>query len=56
MSEISKKNEIPKPEMPKGAGFRDIKPETNTSLSEAKNFVEQLFSGASADKLSECKT
>lgn len=55
MSEISKKNEIPKPEMPKGAGFRDIKPETNTSLSEAKNFVEQLFNGASADKLSECK-
>ena len=43
MSEINKKPEIPEAKTPETLGFQEIKPQTDISISEAKDFVNSLF-------------
>lgn len=43
MSEINRKPEISEAKTPEASGFQEIKPQTDMSISEAKDFVNSLF-------------
>lgn len=43
MAEINRKSEIPETKAPEASGFREIKPQTDMLISEAKDFVNNLF-------------
>lgn len=43
MTEVSKKPEVSEVQKPEATAFKDIKPETDMTVSEAKSFVDSLF-------------
>ena len=43
MSEVNKKPEVSEVQKPEATAFKDIKPETDMTVSEAKSFVDSLF-------------